>query len=189
MRNKLRSPIGRKESLRIKTFGECETELTVSCESVNIGVGDISGRFRTQIEAFVVPVICAPLGNQEIDRAQVEFQHLSDLNLADNNEGDGVVEIDLLIDLKSTGNLKTARCHGTDMTLANNDATHLFCRPHIACEQAGMLSIVSDAFDCLRKKNLLRRRRVSDVLCIICVRISDSSLANSRVLAFSFKRR
>ncbi len=109
VRNKLRTPIGRKESLRIKTFGECETELTASCESVNIGVGDISGRFRTQIEAFVVPVICAPLGNQEIDRAQVEFQHLSDLNLADNNEGDGVAEIDLLIGADQMGKFFTGQ--------------------------------------------------------------------------------
>ena len=64
-------PTGNTESLRIKTFGECEAELTASCETVNLAVGDITGRTRTQVEAFVVPVICAPLGNQEIDRAQV----------------------------------------------------------------------------------------------------------------------
>ena len=69
VRNKLQLPIGNTESLRIKTFGECETELTASCETVNLAVGDITGRTRTQVEAFVVPVICAPLGNQEIDRA------------------------------------------------------------------------------------------------------------------------
>ncbi|CAB4002148.1 Hypothetical predicted protein [Paramuricea clavata] len=103
VRNKLQLPTGSTESLRIKTFGECETELTASCEIVNLAVGDITGRTRTQVEGFVVPVICAPLGNQEIDRAQVEYKHLSDLNLADNNEGDGVAEIDLLIGADQIG--------------------------------------------------------------------------------------
>lgn len=56
-------PTGNKKSLRIKTFGASETELTGSRETVNIAVGDISGMFRTQIKAFVVPVIGAPLGN------------------------------------------------------------------------------------------------------------------------------
>ncbi|CAB3997663.1 Hypothetical predicted protein [Paramuricea clavata] len=109
VRNKLQLPTGSTESLRIKTFGECETELTGSCETVNLAVGDITGRTRTQVEAFVVPVICAPLGNQEIDRAQVEYKHLSDLNLADNNEGDGVAEIDLLIGADQIGKFFTGK--------------------------------------------------------------------------------
>ncbi|CAB4024264.1 PREDICTED: uncharacterized protein LOC107331856, partial [Paramuricea clavata] len=109
VRNKLQLPTGSTESLRIKTFGECETELTASCETVNLAVGDITGRTRTQVEAFVVPVICAPLGNQEIDRAQVEYKHLSDLNLADNNEGDGVAEIDLLIGADQIGKFFTGK--------------------------------------------------------------------------------
>jgi hypothetical protein len=108
VRNKLQLPTGNTESLRIKTFGECET---ASCETVNLAVGDITGRTRTQVEAFVVPVICAPLGNQEIDRAQVpvEYKHLSDLNLADNNEGDGVAEIDLLIGADQIGKFFTGK--------------------------------------------------------------------------------
>ena len=109
MRHKLQLPIGNTESLRIKTFGECETELTASCETVNLAVGDVTGRTRTQVEAFVVPVICAPLGNQEIDRAQVEYKHLIDLNLADNNEGDGVAEIDLLIGADQIGKFFTGK--------------------------------------------------------------------------------
>ncbi|CAB3986360.1 uncharacterized protein LOC110232693, partial, partial [Paramuricea clavata] len=53
VQNKLQLPTGSTESLRIKTFGECETELTASCETVNLAVGDITGRTRTQVEAFV----------------------------------------------------------------------------------------------------------------------------------------
>jgi hypothetical protein len=40
---------------------------------------------------------------------QVEYKHLSDLNLADNNEGDGVAEIDLLIGADQIGNFFTGK--------------------------------------------------------------------------------
>ena len=50
-----------------------------------------------------MPVICARLGNQEIDRTHVKFKYLNDLNLADNSEKDGVEKIEVLIGADQTG--------------------------------------------------------------------------------------
>jgi hypothetical protein len=96
VRNKLQLPIGNTESLRIKTFGECETELTAaSCETVNLAVGDITGRTRTQVEAFVVPVICLSLArlDSQVKRLRQEPSLFEEYNqICEEQLSQGIVE-------------------------------------------------------------------------------------------------
>ena len=79
-----------------------------------------SGRIRKQTEAFVVAVICAHLGNQEIDRAKVEFKHLTDLELVDSNDGNVDVEIDILVGADQSSLL--ARLYGGSTTVVQLQA-------------------------------------------------------------------
>ncbi|CAB4002376.1 Hypothetical predicted protein [Paramuricea clavata] len=49
------------------------------------------------MEAYVVLDICAPISNQEIDRAKRCYAHLKKIDLADSNHGNEEMEIQLLI--------------------------------------------------------------------------------------------
>jgi hypothetical protein len=49
------------------------------------------------MEAYVVTDICAPISNQEIDRAKRCYAHLKKIDLADSNHGNEEMEIQLLI--------------------------------------------------------------------------------------------
>ena len=57
----------------------------------------ITGEHSTFVQAFVVPIICPPLGSQEIDKAKRNFAYLGDIELADSNNGESEVQIDMLI--------------------------------------------------------------------------------------------
>ena len=60
-------------------------------------VGNTNKFSSKEIEYFVVPTICAPIGNQEIDTAIKQFAHLRDIALADGVHGNEELVIDLLI--------------------------------------------------------------------------------------------
>ena len=97
MGDQLKLPTIAKESLVIKTFGNDEIYRKETCEKVKFTVGDIGGHFATKMEAYVVPDICAPISNQEIDRAKRCYAHLKKIDLADSNHGNEEMEIQLLI--------------------------------------------------------------------------------------------
>ena len=97
IQQKLGLPVINRESLLINAFGSNNKEQPTICDVVEVTVGDIKGETLTRMEAFVVPNICAPIGGQEISKAQEQFDYLRNLGLADNNNGDKEVHIDLLV--------------------------------------------------------------------------------------------
>ena len=46
---------------------------------------------------YVVPFICSPLCDHNIELAQATYEHLIDLRLADASDGEAELKIDLLI--------------------------------------------------------------------------------------------
>ena len=97
VRDQLSLPTISKESLLIKTFGIDVTGQPTACEKIKVSVGNTNKLSSKEIECFVVPTICAPIGNQEIDTAIKRFAHLRDIELADGVHGNEELEIDLLI--------------------------------------------------------------------------------------------
>lgn len=96
-RNQLNSPTISKESLLIKTFGTDVTCQPTACEKIRVSVGNTNKLSSREIEAFVVPTICSPIGSQEINTAKNQFTHIRDIELADGDHGNKELEIDLLI--------------------------------------------------------------------------------------------
>ncbi|XP_044164876.1 uncharacterized protein LOC122948842 [Acropora millepora] len=96
-RDHLILPSTGKESLLIKTFGNDVTSQPTECEKVRVSVGNINKLSSREIEVFVVPTICSPIGSQQINTAQNQFAHLQDIELADSNHGNEELQIDLLI--------------------------------------------------------------------------------------------
>jgi hypothetical protein len=107
--DQLKLPTIAKESLVIKTFGNDEIYRKETCEKVKFTVGDIGGHFATKMEAYVVPDICAPISNQEIDRAKRCYAHLKKIDLADSNHGNEEMEIQLLIGVDYIGPFSPAK--------------------------------------------------------------------------------
>ena len=81
----------------IKTFGTDFTGQPTECEKVKVAVGIVNKWSSREIEAFVVPTICTPIGSQEIDTAKEHFTHLTEIELADGDHGNEDLEIDMLI--------------------------------------------------------------------------------------------
>ena len=54
-----------KESLLVKTFGNDVTSQPTECEKVKVSVGNINKLSSREIEVFVVPTICSPIGSQQ----------------------------------------------------------------------------------------------------------------------------
>ena len=78
----------------IKTFGTDVTGQPTACEKIKVSVGNTNKFSSKEIEYFVVPTICVPIGNQEIDTAIKRFAHLRDIELADGVHGNEEFEID-----------------------------------------------------------------------------------------------
>lgn len=81
----------------IKTFGSDVTGEPTECEKIKVSVGNVNKWSSREIEAFVVPTICTPIGSQEIDTAKEHFSHLTEIELADGDHGNEDLEIDMLI--------------------------------------------------------------------------------------------
>ena len=81
LKTELGLPVIGRDSLLIKTFGQSDTRLR-SCEIVQVGI-KTACEATVYIQAYVVPVICAPLTQQPIELAQCSYEHLRGLPLAD----------------------------------------------------------------------------------------------------------
>ena len=81
----------------IKTFGNDVTSQPTECEKVKVSVGNINKLSSREIEEFVVPTICSPIGSQQINIDKNQFAHLQDIELADSNHRNEELQIDLLI--------------------------------------------------------------------------------------------
>eukprot|EP00795_Rhopilema_esculentum_P008160 gene8160-14089_t len=82
LKETLSLPIVGKETLTIKTFGD--TEGTVrTCEVVQFCVRSPYNELSTYVNAYVIPVVCAPISNQAINFAANNYPNLGGLWYAD----------------------------------------------------------------------------------------------------------
>ena len=70
--------------MSIVTFG-LSSQATRVCKVVHVAV-KLKGRGTKQLSLFTVPLICEPLMCQPVAFCQANFQHLSDLTLADSSD-------------------------------------------------------------------------------------------------------
>ena len=87
-----------KERLLINAFGAKEEEFKI-CDKVEIVVGSLFDKFEMKIDTFVVDNICNPMEKHDLREIQSKYPHLSNIQLADDSNGEGKMEIDLLIGL------------------------------------------------------------------------------------------
>jgi len=95
VRDKLRLPSERKQTISVKTFGSTE-ENTQSVDVVQLCISTEHGD-DVQLSAFVVPLICDPLQSQSIAHASVTHALLKGLKLADYSTGEDDIMVDILV--------------------------------------------------------------------------------------------
>ena len=87
----------RKERLIVNGFGGKEEKL-VDLNVVSVSVHNaLDEEKHGVIELYVVPSICKPICDQQIELAQVTYEHLISLKLADSSDGQSKLKIDMLI--------------------------------------------------------------------------------------------
>ena len=95
VKDKLRLPSERKQTISVKTFGSTE-ENTQSVDVVHLCTTTEHGD-DVQLSAFVIPLICDPLQSQSIVHASVTHAHLRGLKLADYSTGEDDMTVDILV--------------------------------------------------------------------------------------------
>ena len=95
VKDKLRLPSERKQTISVKTFGSTE-ENTQSVDVVHLCITNEHGD-DVQLSAFVIPLICDPLQSQSIVYASVTHAHLRGLKLADYSTGEDDIMVDILV--------------------------------------------------------------------------------------------
>ena len=93
-REQLKLPTVGKETLLIKTFGDNSASVK-ECDIVQLCIRTIDA-MSVYVTAYVVPVICSPVSNQEIQSAVECYPYLQGLQLAC-GAVNGTVSVDLLI--------------------------------------------------------------------------------------------
>ena len=102
VRDKLKLPFVRKDVIVVKPFKGSNTETQPAeqpCQ-VDVVVAKLRGVGRDvelSVELCVVPEICSPISSQYVDIAKATYQHLTDLELADTNNGESELGADVLI--------------------------------------------------------------------------------------------
>ena len=92
----LNLPVIRTEKMIVKGFG-CTEEVMRKMDVICLRIWDSSKSQFRDIEVYVVPFICSPICNQEIDLAKATYEHLISLPLADSTDGKNELEISVLI--------------------------------------------------------------------------------------------
>lgn len=84
------------EKLLIKTFGEQNKQLRTS-EVVELSVRGLDKNESISVTAYTIPLVCTPLQDQSIEAAQQMYEHLVDLDFADDSSVQCGSQVDLLI--------------------------------------------------------------------------------------------
>ena len=85
----------RSDTLKINVFGTKHGDVT-SCDVVEFQLSTESGQLLN-LSAYVVPLICSSINNQNTRFAQQSYEHLSGLNLADSANDGEEFDLDILI--------------------------------------------------------------------------------------------
>lgn len=97
LRDILALPTVAQETQTINTFGQ-SNGVKQTCDVTQFCVRSQYSDLSIYIEAYVVPVVCAPLNSQEIQLAASQYPHIAALPLADFHSGESA-EVDILIGL------------------------------------------------------------------------------------------
>ena len=92
----LNLPSVRAERIIVNGFGGKQEKLVV-LDIVRVLVYNTEGTKCGEVELYVVPYICKPICDQEIELAQATYEHLISLKLADSSDGETKMRIDVLI--------------------------------------------------------------------------------------------
>ena len=100
------------ETMLIKTFGseDCSTQ---QCEQVELEISLQLGD-RLKMSFLSVPLICEPISGQSISYAVSFYKELAPLEFSDYAQGDGSLQVDILVGLDQYWRLVTGeviRCH------------------------------------------------------------------------------
>ena len=85
----------KEQLLSIATFGSCK-EKTRSCPVVEVSMS-LKGYPPTFLSLYVVPTICEPLVSHTFSACKEQSQVVSGLDLADHYEGEGNLQVDMLV--------------------------------------------------------------------------------------------
>ena len=96
LREKLKLKTVRTERMIVKGFG-CEEDTVRTIDVVCVKLRSLVSNKFINIEVHVVPFICSPISNQFIELAQVQYEHLIELKLADSTDGESNLKVDILI--------------------------------------------------------------------------------------------
>ena len=98
LRDKLQCPTVKTETLLIKTFGKTRGNLELH-DLVKLSVQGLMSEEITELHAYAVPTVCAPLENQAVGFAIANYPHLRDLPMADYcaNTKPSELSVDILI--------------------------------------------------------------------------------------------
>ena len=96
LREKLSLPTVRTELITIKAFGSDEDQYHDTCDTVQFELLTKDDECLT-VTALAVPLICSPLTSQPISQAKERYDHLFDLELADEAHSTERLDVDILI--------------------------------------------------------------------------------------------
>ncbi len=113
MKESLNLPILRTDTLKINAFGSRDDNMT-SCYVVQYHLGTERGQ-KLNLSAYVVPLICSTISNQNTRFAQQSYAHQSGLKLADSANDGEEFDLDILIGSDCYWQLVTGHViHGND---------------------------------------------------------------------------
>ena len=120
LRQKLKLPTVRTELLAVKTFAS-DIEKMQKLDVVNIKVRSCKNLNITELEVYVVPLICSPVSSQIINVVKESYEFLKDLELADNSDVSCEMEIDILVGANHYWDFVTGRIKrsGNGLTAVN----------------------------------------------------------------------
>ncbi|CAB4034050.1 Hypothetical predicted protein [Paramuricea clavata] len=97
IRDKLNLPIVRRDTLKINAFGSKDEDIT-SCDMVQFQLDTERGH-KLNLSAYVVPLICFTIGNQNTKFAQQSYEHLSGIRQNEENPTIGQSTTDVVNDV------------------------------------------------------------------------------------------
>ena len=115
IRQKLSLPVIRTDILTVKVFGET-CERAQKLDVVKLKIQNSRSNVSSEIEAYVVPVICSPISNQRVDLAKERYNSLRRIQFSDDDNSENK-KVDILVGANYYWNFATGRLIRTNDTL------------------------------------------------------------------------
>ena len=144
IKEQLSLPTVTTKPLLIKAFGGNRDNMKVTPhELVEFSLSSISGQFSTTMQAYAVSKICEPIASQNIQSAIENFDYLSNIELADYNDGTNDSLINLLIGADYLGRFFTGelkRGETADSPVAHGTKLGWVLSGRVPCREGDDLS-------------------------------------------------